>query len=135
MQNIIRLAIYYTPAPDSDLAQTAAAWLGRDNTIGSFLGQPKLSLIAEDRLREITTTPFHYGFHATIKPPFQLVPDVTIEHVEERLEDFAAQYEKFILPPLELQYMHDFFCLRLSGLCPQLHILPVRPLRVLTNSD
>ncbi len=120
---MIRLAIYYTPALDSDLAQTAAKWLGRNNSTGSFQGQPQIFSISKDRLREITKAPFHYGFHGTIKPPFQLAPDVTIEQVEERLEDFAAHHEKFILPPLELKYMYNFFCLRPMGYSSELHDL------------
>jgi hypothetical protein len=129
MHTMIRLAIYYTPPPGSDLVETAAAWLGRNNTTGSYLGQPELFSVSRERLREITKTPFHYGFHGTIKPPFQLAPNVTIEQVVERLEEFAVHHKQFVLPPLELKCMHDFFCLRPTRYCSQLHGLASEAVR------
>lgn len=119
---MIRLAIYYSPDPQSPLARAAAGWLGRD--IGeAVLPRPVVPGLAEARLIEIIDAPFHYAFHGTIKPPFRLVPGVTVEEVAKRLKDFAAGRKPCILPPLELSCMHDFFCLRPSQPCPQLNTL------------
>ena len=126
---MMRLAIYFTPRADSELAKAAVAWLGRAADNSSFLGQPTLTCIAEERLREITAAPFHYGFHGTIKPPFQLAPDVTLRQVIERLEVLAASQKKFVLPPLELTEMHDFFCLRPKAYCQQLYDLASETIR------
>ncbi len=109
---MIRLAIYYTPDPDSRLPREAALWLGRDiRSSGYTLYKPTL-YISEDRRRTITRSPFHYGFHATLKPPFRLIDGATIKMVEKRLSTFVNQYEKFILPPLELTQLDGFYCLR-----------------------
>ncbi len=109
---MIRLAIYYAPDPNSRLAREAALWLGRDIRSSSYtLFKPTL-YIPDDHRRTITRSPFHYGFHATLKPPFRLIDGATIEMVENRLYTFVSQYEKFILPPLELTQLDGFYCLR-----------------------
>jgi hypothetical protein len=126
---MIRLAIYYTPAPRSPLATAAAAWLGRDVMGGAVLPRPVVAGLAETRLEEIVSDPFHYAFHGTIKPPFRLGPAVTIEDVAKRLKGFAAMQKPFTLPPLELSFMYDFFCLRPVRPCPQLQSLAAETVR------
>lgn len=109
---MIRLAIYFTPDPDSRLAREAALWLGRDIHSSSYsLFKPTL-YISEELRRTLTKSPFHYGFHATLKPPFRLINGASIEMVEDKLHKFVRQYEKFILPQLELTQLNGFFCLR-----------------------
>ena len=110
--NKIRLAIYFAPHPESQLATEAADWLGRNAYKPLEAHKPKLSPLSEERLIELTRGPYHYGFHGTIKPPFKLVRGVTIEQVANRLEDFTRDQESFLLPDLEVQYLHNFFCLK-----------------------
>jgi hypothetical protein len=117
---MIRLAIYYTPDTDSPLAVAAAQWLGRDVlSSGQHLPKPALSLPPE-RHMEIIATPFHYGFHGTIKPPFRLADGVTVEQVGDRLHEFTRRFRQFILPPLTVTYTNDFFCLQPTAPCPDL---------------
>jgi hypothetical protein len=125
---MMRLAIYYSPEPQSPLAMAAAAWLGRD-IHGGALPPPVVAGLSETLLAEIVSAPFHYAFHATIKPPFRLVTGATPEDVGQRLEIFAAGQKPFTLPPLELSYMHDFFCLRPTGPCPRLQSLAAATVR------
>lgn len=115
-----RLAIYHTPHPGSEIALSASAWLGRD-VYGKKSSNP-LTIDGLSALRQLdlVSTPAHYGFHATIKPPFQLKEQKTIESLKLRLRQFAGGWQSFVLPPLEVSFMHDFFCLRPSGPCPQL---------------
>lgn len=122
---MIRLAIYYSPQPESPLATAANTWLGR-NIHGKAIARPTVVGLSEFRLNEILSAPFHYAFHGTIKPPFRLAPGVTIEDVARRLQSFAAGWKQFFLPPLTLAYMHDFFCLRPAAPSPQLHTLAAR---------
>ena len=125
---MIRLAIYYSPEPESPLATAAAAWLGRDIR-GEEISRPAVPGLSETRLREILRAPFHYAFHGTIKPPFRLAPGVTIDEVAGRLEKFTAEWQPFPLPPLTVSSMHDFFCLRPTEPSSHLHILAARAVK------
>ncbi len=115
-----RLAIYYTPRPYSEIALTASIWLGRD-VYGKKSSEPVVvdGFLATRRL-ELVSAPCHYGFHATIKPPFQLLEQKSVQYLKRRLHQFADGWHSFVLPPLEVSFMHDFFCLRPSGSCPLL---------------
>ena len=73
MANYPRYAIYYVPAPGSDLATFGAELLGYDAYQGAdvpFPHDPKLP----SEWREMTQDPRKYGFHATLKPPMALAP-------------------------------------------------------------
>ncbi len=109
-----RFAIYFTPAPESALAQAAAAWLGRDIYGNTLHALPAIPGITEERTQALLQAPRHYGFHATIKPPFRLKPGRTVEELQLGLEDFAARTSAFTLPPLHITMMGGFFCLRLQ---------------------
>lgn len=109
---MIRLAIYYTPPPETTLAVVARQWLGRDSTRLQCPDQKLPAQISPTRFREIIASPFHYGFHATLKPPFRLQSEVTIADIEDRLATFAAKRKSFILPQLKVSTMNEFVCLR-----------------------
>lgn len=119
---MIRTAIYFTPSPTSPLGTAAAEWLKRDIYGRPVSAQPFTGLPAE-KLAAYLASPFHYGFHATVKPPFQLKEAGSIDIITERLEKYAADKPVIALPPLELRCMDSFFCLRPSSSCPQLHEL------------
>lgn len=104
-------------------------WLGRD--IRGERVQPRQAVagLSETRLREILGAPFHYAFHGTIKPPFRLKAGVVVDDVAQRLQSFAAERKSFSLPPLQLTFAHNFFCLRLTEHCPQLHALASATMR------
>ncbi|TVQ39233.1 MAG: hypothetical protein EA356_01915, partial [Geminicoccaceae bacterium] len=67
-----RQAIYFAPAPTTDLHRFASAWLGRDAYTGEVLSQPLVEGIRAERLHALTASPRRYGFHATLKAPFRL---------------------------------------------------------------
>jgi hypothetical protein len=117
---MIRLAIYYTPPDQSPLAIEAAKMAGTQQfslAVPEHIPPETLSL---RRYREIIESPFHYGFHGTLKPPFKLADGVSIDQVAAKLRSFAANYQSFVLPPLAVTFMHDFFCLRPTGSCKAL---------------
>ena len=109
-----RFAIYFTPSPESALAQAAAAWLGRDMYHKEMYPLPEIPGLTEERVQTLLQSPRHYGFHATLKPPFRLKPGCSPVMLEKRLEAFAASASAFILPPLRIELMSRFFCLRLE---------------------
>ncbi|WP_309645554.1 DUF1045 domain-containing protein [Phenylobacterium sp.] len=83
-----RYAIYYAPAPDTALWRKASAWLGRDAYAGQDLTRPALAELDGLDLHALTADPRGYGFHATLKAPFELTAGVA----ETELLDFAARF-------------------------------------------
>ena len=75
MQTRSRYAIYYAPAADTAFARFGASILGYD----AHSGQPVQIAAALARSYpmwcDIAAEPARYGFHATLKAPFELAPD------------------------------------------------------------
>jgi hypothetical protein len=120
---MLRVAIYFTPPPDSALAAAAAKWLGRDERSLSLAGHEPLPSLSLQQYQEIIAAPFHYGFHGTLKPPFRLKEGASIEQVIDRLAYFSRTKHCFTLPPLAVTFMHNFFCLRPTASCSQLNTI------------
>jgi putative phosphonate metabolism protein len=87
----VRYAIYFSPEAGSPLARLGAAWLGRDCATGADLPQPAVTGFSLARIAEITASARHYGFHATLKPPFALADGRTAEELDRLLDDFAGR--------------------------------------------
>jgi putative phosphonate metabolism protein len=84
-----RYAVYYAPPPGSPLKRLADAWLGRDPDRDERVSFPVVDGITPERLQEITAAPRHYGFHATLKAPFVLAPDMEAAGLMGDVEAFA----------------------------------------------
>jgi putative phosphonate metabolism protein len=106
-----RYALYYAPRPDEEIARFAARWLGRDPEADAGLAQPAISGVAPVRLREITASPRRYGFHGTLKPPFELARSATIEAVLVLAADFALRRAPFQVPGAALRAIDGFLAL------------------------
>ncbi|HEX2560322.1 DUF1045 domain-containing protein [Phenylobacterium sp.] len=83
-----RYAVYYAPPAGSALWRKASAWLGRDADTGEALARPALPGLEGLDLDALTADPRGYGFHATLKAPFELAADRT----EAELLAFAGQF-------------------------------------------
>lgn len=92
-----RFAIYLAPPAGSALEDFARCWLGRDHVTGATVPQLSTAGITPERLHEITASPRHYGFHATMKAPFTLAPGVTSADLARAAEAFAARQQPFDL--------------------------------------
>ena len=104
-----RYAIYFAPPPASPLGRFGRAWLGDAASVTL-----SLEAISPDRLREITAAPRHYGFHATLKPPFALADGCRIDDLERAVGDFAGARRPFAAPPLTLNTLAGFIALMLG---------------------
>jgi len=113
-----RVAVYYAPQPDDELAVCAAAWLGRDAESGAAVAQPDIAAIAE-----ITAEPRLYGFHATLKPPMRLAAGRTWDNFVVAAAALADRMAPFELPPLAVQDVWRFLALRETVACPKLQAL------------
>ena len=103
----MRVALYYMPALADPLWSIAARWLGRDPETNAPVAQPEITNIAE-----VTSSPRMYGFHATLKPPMHLRPDISWDDVVTAAEDIAASLPPFDLPRLEVADLRGFLALR-----------------------
>jgi putative phosphonate metabolism protein len=107
-----RFAIYAAVDPEGMLHNLASAWLGRDAARGMGLPRPALDGIDETEAAAWTAEPARYGFHATLKPPFQLAESRSSHALDDTLRRFAATRLPVSLGPLEVTELMDFVALR-----------------------
>jgi putative phosphonate metabolism protein len=115
-----RYAIYYAPEPASALARFGQSWLGYDVETGRPVEQPAIAGTDPQRLAEITAEPRRYGFHATLKPPFALLPERDGAELAAALATFAARQAAVRAPPLMLAAIAGFWALVPSQPCKAL---------------
>ncbi len=105
-----RFAIYHLPSQDTDWARFASAWLGWDATTGQNVDQPRFDGFDT---AAVTHGPDRYGLHATLKPPFRLKPDCSVEQMLAASDTLAANLAPASCGPLQLTHMGRFL-----ALCP-----------------
>jgi hypothetical protein len=117
-----RYAVYYAPPADDPLTWRAAAWLGRDAFTGERLARPQLPGLEGLDLDVVTEDPRFYGFHATLKAPFELALEAREGTLLEFAEGFAARQAPFeaAMVPASLG---RFLALRLAAPAPQMQAL------------
>lgn len=118
-----RFALYFAPPPSSELEAFGRRWLGRDHVSGDPVVQPAVEGLEPDRLRRITRSAAHYGFHATLKAPFALREGRTADQLHEAAERFAGVRKPFETPPLRLSGLSRWIALTLSSPCPEMGAL------------
>lgn len=117
-----RYAIYYAPGPDETLSELASAWLGRDAFTGRALARPALAGLDGLDLDALTADPRGYGFHATLKAPFELAAGRN----EGELLDFAAAFASGRAPfeaPIAPARLERFLAFRLMQPSPAMDAL------------
>lgn len=115
MTTSARFAVYLVPPRESLLWDRGCRWLGRDPEGGALPLRPPVPDWPEDRLIEITRSPRHYGFHATLKAPFRLAPGAGEQALHERVCRIADAMRGFSLPALEVGRLGNFLALRPAG--------------------
>lgn len=85
-----RYAIFFVPAPDSDLYRFGSAVLQYDCITGTAVSPPDEFLAAADAWRKATEEPRRYGFHATLKAPFHLSSSCTEAQLISAFHSFAS---------------------------------------------
>jgi len=109
-----RYAIYYAPSPGSDLEAFGRRWLGRDHITGKPIEQPPLDALDAAELAEVTKSARHYGFHATLKAPFELATGCDEKALYAKAAEFAAAREPFEAPPLQIAQISKWIAFRFS---------------------
>jgi hypothetical protein len=105
-----RYAIYFTPPPASDLWRFGCAALGYDPRNGE-LTDAERGPFAEIMPRRFVAEPSQYGFHATLRAPFELAPTASRESLLTAATTFAARHRPVAIGPLRLAVMDTFIAL------------------------
>lgn len=113
MNRHARYAIYYTPHPASPLWALGSSWLGRDAMSGQSLQRPEMPRLSRINLDRLTADPRRYGFHATLKAPFEAAGAGAEEGLLELLEAFTLRRSAFDVH-LEVAALGNFLALRLA---------------------
>jgi putative phosphonate metabolism protein len=125
-----RYAIYYAPGDTTDLWRFGTEWLGRDPLTGAALPQPAVDGLDRAFVAAATESPRHYGFHATIKPPFALASGEYAAQLIHALGEFAARRAPFAAPKLELTRLGRFLALTLAEPEPRMTGLAADAVRI-----
>jgi putative phosphonate metabolism protein len=118
-----RYAIYYCPEADAPLTHAAATFLGRDAFHRPVDPRAPLPGLDNLDLDHLTADPRGYGFHATLKAPFELADGRCEEELVQALEAFCRVTASFTAP-IEVSDIGPFIALRLAAPCiemDQLH--------------
>src|ERR1700742_5175794 len=118
-----RYAIYFCPSSGAPLHRLGSHWLGRDATTCATLDPYLPDLMRREDWLRVTENPRRYGFHATLKPPFRLAEDVTLEDLQAALREFAQRRDSFEAPRLGVRTIARFLALTLSTASEDLQLL------------
>jgi len=108
-----RYAVYVTPPP-GPLADFGAAWLGWDPVQGTAVPHPDLPGLPAP-VAELTEAPRKYGLHATMKPPFALVPGTSETALRAAFAAFCTATAPVTLDGLAVAPLGRFLALRPEG--------------------
>ncbi|MFK0686746.1 DUF1045 domain-containing protein [Mesorhizobium sp. IMUNJ 23033] len=107
----MRYAIYFTPRQDEPLARIAANWLGRDPFGAATRPVEAVGELSAAEVAFHTASARRYGFHATLKAPFQLAPNETEASLRAALDSFAEATMPVTIPRLVVGQIDGFFAL------------------------
>jgi putative phosphonate metabolism protein len=116
----LRYALYFTPSKADPLNGLASRWLGRDAFTGELFPASPFGGLNADERDALTEEPRRYGFHATLKAPFELAASVTESDLMGVAGDFAARTAPFVVPKLVLGQLGRFFALVPDWVYPEL---------------
>lgn len=85
-----RYAIYFVPPALSQLYRYGSSILGYDSYTGNSVHFPDEFGRGAVNWNELSATPRHYGFHATLKAPFHLAPSCSEKQLINALQNFAG---------------------------------------------
>ncbi|MBB4187045.1 putative phosphonate metabolism protein [Sinorhizobium terangae] len=125
----MRYAIYFALPADDRLTQTAAHWLGRDAFIDGALSWPEVPALGRENQMALTADPRRYGFHGTLKAPFELAEGKSEADLLAAFDEFAAEIEAFEVPRIVLHQIGPFFALVPAEDCPPLRSLAEQAVR------
>ena len=116
----MRYAFYISPDRDAPLTAAAERWLGANPFTGETRSLEPQGDFSAAELTALTADPRRYGFHGTLKAPFELAPGVSEEELLGAFEAFAESSAPFRIPEMVLGQLGPFFALVPTSHCPDL---------------
>lgn len=110
-----RWAIYFMPGPETALWRLASRVIGRDAVSDERLPFPHAAPCDAVDWEALTVEPRRYGFHATLKAPFELAEGTDEATLIAAATAFAAIRRPFVVPDLTVALLGDFVALRPAG--------------------
>ncbi|WP_417687523.1 DUF1045 domain-containing protein [Roseibium sp.] len=107
----MRYAIYFAAPADDALMRAGNAWLGRDPYTGASLPQPHAGGLSADRFADLTIDPRRYGFHGTLKAPFELKAGTSEEDLVEACRALSRCIAPFEFAGLQPRALGKFLAL------------------------
>ncbi|WP_170333013.1 DUF1045 domain-containing protein [Ruegeria arenilitoris] len=107
-----RYAIYFAPPARAEWAKFATSWLGWDVETGNDVAHPVVDGVD---VAAVTQVPRKYGLHATMKPPFRLRDDQSVEALVDACARLAQMQPPVTLDGLEIARLGRFLALRPLG--------------------
>lgn len=108
-----RYALYAAPRESEALGRFGALVIGYDAARGVDVPAPDIPGFSREEWSALTGDPRFYGFHATLKAPFHLMPGRGEAELVEAITAFARK--RASLPP---------FALQVAGLGPFFALIP-----------
>ena len=118
-----RYALYFDASDTDDLRRIGETWLGRDSATDASLTQPNVAGFTDARIREITESVRHYGFHATLKPPFALATGRTADELKAEVQNFVQAHRRIPDVRLKVGSLDGFMALLLAEETPAVRSL------------
>lgn len=106
-----RYAIYAAPDADDPLWRFGSAMIGYDAANGTDVVSAPLARLDGDRWCALTEEPRRYGFHGTLKAPFELVDGVDEARLQAALDSFAGKTSSLAPFALHVTSIGRFFAL------------------------
>jgi hypothetical protein len=117
-----RYAIYYAPQEATALWDKASAWLGRDAYADAPRDRPAFPALSDLDLDALTAEPRSYGFHATLKAPFELAARRSESELLAGVRALAARVSSFEAA-IAVGALGRFLAFRLQAASPQMDAL------------
>lgn len=111
MNTPYRHAAYFAPALDSQAWNLGSQWLGRCAHQLAPLAQPSFKNLSPELFESLTRSPRLYGWHATLKAPFELISNARLEDLQSAFRQLANNSVGPFHLPLTLVEMGDFLAL------------------------
>ncbi|MEZ5843552.1 MAG: DUF1045 domain-containing protein [Hyphomicrobiaceae bacterium] len=108
---MIRYAVYLTPAADTALWAFGSQAVGYDSVTGEALTLPDSPFHCRPDAMALTEEPRRYGFHGTLKAPFELAEAHTEEELLTAARVFARARTPFEVPAMTVKALSRFVAL------------------------
>ena len=106
-----RYAVYLAPEETGALWRLGSAILGRDAASGATVPFPAAAPCDAADWAELSAEPRRYGFHATLKAPFELVAGAREADLLAAADAFAAHRAGFVVDDLVVSLIGSFVAL------------------------